>query len=229
MSLQKQLGLLRDECIEALESKNKTSTIVSNRVQSQLNSLNHWDIENVNSDIISLLYNNHKKEFLEGNSSWPAEAKLVIDDINITYCFSIALEVDKELANIILYRIYRCVETADILEKDDEKIVSKRSVTIKSSIDGGSSLPPGPTGIEMGALQQNLGSVIQGFLPMFEGLMQSSEFKTLLNKTVPKDTGDGSPPDVSSVIKNTLEAFDSDEGKSLFNKITGVLGQLPKK
>lgn len=228
-TLQKQLGLLRDECVEALEAKAKASTVTSNKVQNMLHSLGSWDIETVNSENVASLYNSHKKEFLEGNSSWPAEAKLVFGDVNVSYCFSVALEVDKELANIILYRIYRCVETAGNLTGEEEKIISKRSSTIKSSIDGNAG-PSGPSSsIEMGALQQNLGGIIQGFLPMFEGFMQSPEFKTVLSKAIPKDVDPNTPPDVSSVIKNTLEVFNSDEGKSLFNNITGMMSQMPKK
>jgi hypothetical protein len=64
---------------------------------------------------------------------------------------------------------------------------------------------------------------------MFEGLMQSSEFQKVLEKTIPKDSGNSSsPPDISDVIKKTLGVFDSDEGKNLFNKITGSLSQMPR-
>jgi len=64
---------------------------------------------------------------------------------------------------------------------------------------------------------------------MFESLMQSNEFKKVLEKAVPKETQTGNnPPDISSVIKNTLGVFESQEGKELFSKITNVL-PIPKK
>lgn len=230
MSLPRQLEYLRDSCIEALETKAKALSVPSVRITDQINLLLAMNFSDSNEDELFELFDQNKKQFLTGSRDWISKAKIIIQGVDVSYCFVVAEDVDSELATLIMYRIYRCFEMCDGIAEEDVQALAKRSSNIKAMLDSdaNTSLPVGPAGVELGAIQQNLGGIIQGFLPMLEGLMQSTEFKRVLDKSIPKDSGDSNnPPDISAVIKSTLGIFDSQEGKDLFNKISGSLA--PKK
>lgn len=221
MTLVKQLEYLRDACLEALETKIEGTSVAPLKVTNLRDDVKKWDINKVTPEEIESLYKQHQDHWLNADREWVIKASITLQGIDLSYCYSIADDVDPDLATIILYRIYRCIEVS----MDVEEEFKQKTISIKNVVNGGA----GPTGIELGAIQNNIGGVIQGLLPMFQSLMQSNEFKRVVERTIPKDANPSNPPDISSVVKNAMGVFESQEGKELFDKITGTLQHLPKK
>jgi hypothetical protein len=227
IKMSKQLEYLCESCKEALETKSKQLNVTPLKLQEQLQVVSKFDPTSFGDDKLLELFEQHRKEFLEGDRSWLIGANITINGLDVSYCFKLAEEQDHDLTGIILYRIYRAIEVSGVLEGEDLQTIKNRATTIKSMLDGNSTA--GPSGLEFGALQQNLGGIMQNIVPMFESLMQSPEFKKVISKAIPQDAQtSNNPPDISSVIKNTLGVFESQEGKELFSKITDILPMTKK-
>lgn len=225
--LSKQFKALKESCVEALDIST-TTTIKPLAVMEKMTAWNNCDIAQVNASVFRAIYDNNIEAFTKlPDRDWllKTSSPVTVGSIDVSHAYSLANNTDQDLATVILYRLFKCVETADVLTEGELEPVTKNATALRDIING-TGVPPGPSGVAFSQVMKNAGPIISGLLPAIQSLMEGDSFKKIMEKAVPSNTDPTKPPNVESIVKGTMDALQSPEGQEIFNKVGGIIGSV---
>jgi len=225
---EKQVEHLKVVCLEALELKAKKLDITSERINSQVKLWKSLAPSNMPVMEFSRFYLKYTKELLSSERKWLVGLGCTVLGLDLSYAFELAEDVDPDLATIILYRIYRCIETSETLSESEVEPIRKKSLGLKSIIEGTdpSGIPAGPAGIAFQNILNNAGPIISQLLPSIQKIMGGDGFKKIMENAVPTNADPNAPPDIESIVKGTITALQSPEGQEIFSQVGGIVSSV---